>query len=639
MSETRTAGRQHAAPATSGALQSPDVGGGHGRRRVGRLACACACALALAWCAPNLAGAAELVVNDTRDRVDSSIGNGICRTGANTCTLRAAVQEANALPGADVIHVPAGVYELEIPSINDDLPGTGDLDVTDTVTIVGAGATATILDGGFPLPGASPEVRGLDRLLEIHPTAGDVTIEGLTLRNGFSEDSGGAIQNWSPRRLRLNSVHVIGNLARKDGGGVNNADPIQYEWASGVTPPVVAIPSGRVEIVASTLSGNAAGGVGAAVNNVSTGTVSILSGSRVVDNPGPMVPDPAQVIDPLDPEPVDLVPGPGVYDPNAAAIANKAEFDTVGTIHVADSTVADNFAPQSGAGIQNVGSGRIIVERSTLARNTTEADGGAVYSDGGTLTVTGSTFTENLAHASGSAIYSKGDVNSIGQRGRVTIAGSTFRDGVAWAHAGAVYSGGDADVTVTDVVVEGNHAEDAGGGLAAFGRSTLTLTRGTFTGNSSHGEGGGLFTASDRAIKVADSTFTENTAGVPGELGHDAAGGGVYTETGPVEVSGSTITHNTSTEHGGGLYIDNHGDVAVADTVVSHNSTLTTGGGIENSGTRVNFQRLTVAGNRAGEEVAASTTRPAASSPCSSRRSARTARSAAAASRTPPTAR
>src|SRR5918992_1082824 len=48
------------------------------------------------------------VVNDTRDRVDSSVGNGECRTGAGTCTLRAAVQEASPLAGA-TIHVPGGV--------------------------------------------------------------------------------------------------------------------------------------------------------------------------------------------------------------------------------------------------------------------------------------------------------------------------------------------------------------------------------------------------------------------------------------------------------------------------------------------------------------------------------------------------
>ena len=601
MSEIGRRSPECLAPATSGALQSPERGGAaEQRRRLGRLFAvllACACALTLA---PSAAGAAEIVVSDTRDRVDASVGNGLCRTSAGTCTVRAAIQEANALPGHDVIEIPAGVYELEIPSVNDDLPGTGDHDIVDTVTLVGAGAGATILDGGFPLPGASPEVRGLDRLLEIHPTAGDVTISDLTLRNGFVDDSGGAIQNWSPRRLRLEHVHVLDSLARKDGGGINNADPIQYEWT--VAPPAVAIPSGRVEIIGSTLSGNAAGGVGAAVNNVSTGSVSITAGSRVVDNPGLMVPDPAQVIDPLDPDPVRLLPAEGVYPPNTSAIANKGEFDTVGTIHVADSTVSDNFAPQSGAGIQNVRSGRLVVERSTFSRNTTEADGGAIYSGGGTVTVTGSTFEENLAHASGAGLYSKGNVNTIGQRPRVTIADSTFSDGVAWAHAGAIYNDGDADMTVTDVTVEDNHAEDAGGGLATFGRSTLMMTRGTFTGNAAHGEGGGLFTAADRSVKVADSLFAENSAGVPGLEGHDAAGGGVYTETGPVEISESTIAGNTSTEHGGGLYIDNHGDVLVTDTLVRDNFTPTTGGGIENSGTRVTFERLTVANNRAGED-------------------------------------
>jgi CSLREA domain-containing protein len=137
------------------------------------------------------ARAATFTVNSAADRSDANPGDGICRTSQGVCSLRAAIQEANALPGADTIQVNAGTYELEIVSVNADLPETGDFDIHGPVTIFGAGAEQTIIDGGFPLPGASPEQRGLDRLFEIHPTAGNVSIRDLTLREGFSPDSCG----------------------------------------------------------------------------------------------------------------------------------------------------------------------------------------------------------------------------------------------------------------------------------------------------------------------------------------------------------------------------------------------------------------------------------------------------------------
>ena len=57
------------------------------------------------------------VVNSTGDASDNNPGNGVCFTGANNtqgqpaCTLRAAIQEANALAGADVIKFDMPVTE------------------------------------------------------------------------------------------------------------------------------------------------------------------------------------------------------------------------------------------------------------------------------------------------------------------------------------------------------------------------------------------------------------------------------------------------------------------------------------------------------------------------------------------------
>src|SRR2546428_469029 len=87
--------------------------------------------------------AATFTVNDTTDTVDAALGDGMCATAGGTCTLRAAIQEANALPGPDTIMVPAGTCLLTIEGRDDDLAATGDLDIPDDVTITCACDTTT----------------------------------------------------------------------------------------------------------------------------------------------------------------------------------------------------------------------------------------------------------------------------------------------------------------------------------------------------------------------------------------------------------------------------------------------------------------------------------------------------------------
>jgi CSLREA domain-containing protein len=575
--------------------------------------------------------AASFTVNSTADSPDLNPGDGLCKArvnGQDVCTLRAAILEANASPGADTITVPAGVYELGIPVLNDDLPETGDWDIHGPVTIVGAGASSTIIDGSWPIEGADPEARGMDRLFEIHPGAGNVTFKNLTLREAFSSGDGGAIQNWSSGLLRLENIHVKDNLASGSGGGLNNADPIDYDW---ITAPLTMPKSGRVEIVGSTFSGNSAGGGGAAINNVSTGTISIMSNSQIVDNPGQMIPDPLDtpplIQNPqnpgeLIPDPTHIqgmIPAPGVYQPDSSPIVNEAQHEAVGTINISNSTVARNYATHDGAGIYNGGTGTITITSSTISDNTTEAAGGGIYAVGGTITISDSTISKNKAH-DGGGLYSDGASDLNGLRSRVTITGSAIKDNVVEAGGGGISNGGDAHLAITDTTISGNKAGDAGGGLAHAGRASMTLTRVTFSGNSTHGEGGGAWTSGERQVIITASTFTDNHAGTPevgdlppvgpgpigkpGDANFDAmanvsGGGGLYTEGGPVTITGSTFSDNTATDEGGGISIDNFGDFVISDSTVSGNRAGADGGGIENSGMRVTFERLLVTGNRA----------------------------------------
>ena len=161
------------------------------------------------------AHSAEFVVDTTTDAVDASPGDGTCNTGTGTCSLRAAVQEANALPGPDTIQLGAGTYTLTILGQGDDLAATGDLDITEEVSIVGASRDTTIVDGN-----------ATDRVLDIFQSALQVTISGLTLRNGTPGPAGYGGGMYNSSTLTLSNVAVTGNTAGVSGGGIENDSEI-----------------------------------------------------------------------------------------------------------------------------------------------------------------------------------------------------------------------------------------------------------------------------------------------------------------------------------------------------------------------------------------------------------------------------
>jgi CSLREA domain-containing protein len=212
------------------------------RARTTFLFLAVAAALALLFglrAATAATAGTTFIVTSTTDAVDANLSNAACATSTGACTLRAAIQQANALAGDDVIQVPAGTYAIAIAPQNENLANSGDFDVTAPVTIIGAGKEATILDGGVPNSSA-PEMRGRDRVLEVHAAAGNVTLAGLSIREGYSAEQGGGIYNVSSGTLRLDDVRVLDSYAAKYGGGIANAG------------------AGLVELVGSTASGNGA---------------------------------------------------------------------------------------------------------------------------------------------------------------------------------------------------------------------------------------------------------------------------------------------------------------------------------------------------------------------------------------------
>lgn len=185
--------------------------------------------------------AAVFRVDVTTDAVDASPGDGSCATASGECSLRAAIQEANASAGLDIIQLPAaaspGLYELTLVGPGEDAAASGDLDVTDDLAIVGIGggritvrstptdrvfdvaAGASLSLFSFQVEGGSaPGVAGGC----IRNSAGQLELDSITLRD-CEALFGGAIANLQGAVLDAVNVTFSDNAASDQGGALGNA--------------------------------------------------------------------------------------------------------------------------------------------------------------------------------------------------------------------------------------------------------------------------------------------------------------------------------------------------------------------------------------------------------------------------------
>jgi len=169
----------------------------------------------------SLAYAVGFTVDSPLDGVDANPGDGVCATVDGYCTLRAAVMEANALPGRDTITLGAETYGLSIRRSDEDTAASGDLDITDDLEIRGAGTELTVIDGNPP-GGVAP----FDRTLDVGPGA-TVLISQLTIRHGVGDFGGGILNQGS---LTLSDV-VVREAFASEGGGVFNAGALTLDNA------------------------------------------------------------------------------------------------------------------------------------------------------------------------------------------------------------------------------------------------------------------------------------------------------------------------------------------------------------------------------------------------------------------------
>jgi CSLREA domain-containing protein len=377
-------------------------------------------------------------------------------------SLREAITKANTTAGADVIVVPAGVFKLTQVGTGENANATGDFDITGDVTIQGAAAGLTIIDG-----------LRFDRVIDVlgsAPSSIKVVLQGLTVRHGNIAGSGGGIQ-VDNADLVVRDCTITDNKAQF-GGGIDNDT-----FATGNVTLVRAIVArnvaaafgggifaGALTVKDSTVRRNLAGGEGGGIA-AETGTLTNCTISG-----------------------------------NSAAQHGGGILTITGTL--TNCTISGNFAAQNGGGIRANTSATLT--RCTVSGNTAGNEGGGIHATT-SATLTRSTVSGNRAEVDGGGIWGSS----------ATLTNSTVSGNSAGGNAGGILTN---TATLNRCTVSGNSAGATGGGILA---PTATLTNTTVSGNSAANEAGGIWAT---AAALVNCTIAENSAGIGGGLFHNPGG-------------------------------------------------------------------------------------------------------------------
>ena len=377
--------------------------------------------------------------------------------GSDTIGLDQSVD--NAVSG-DTIQIDSGTFYL----IETLAPQTG-------VTIVGAGAGSTILDG-----------IGKYQIMYVSPGV-TVALSGLTLQNGTA-GNGGGLDNAGT--VTLTNCTLSGNTATNNGlgGGIFN-DGTQK--------------GGLMTLTGCTLSGNSVaglGGGGGLANEDGTVTLTncVLSGNTAGG-------------------------GGGVWNFSGTVTLSGCTFTQNSAIYSGYAGSGNSY----GGAVMNLQGGTVTLSQCALTQNTARRGiGGGVYNAAGGVTLSRCALTQNSA--TGDALGEFGSGGGFYNLDKATLTACTLSGNTA-AGSGGISNGNNATLTLTECTFTGNTApggrdnygELVGGGGGGLGNGgTATLTECTFTGNTAAVRAGGLVNSGTATL--TDDIFWNNSAPSSPEL-------------------------------------------------------------------------------------------------------------------------
>lgn len=412
-------------------------------------------------------------VTSTADLSDTTPGDGSCQASNGQCTLRAAVEEADALNGNATIQLPAGTFTL----------GSNALSVTNqpNLTITGAGPSQTMIDGNFN-PGILDDRGGGQSLALSH----------LSLVHGRQFDTiAFAGSNFSLDDVRMSD---------DDDGPSGNG--LVY-----VVPPSGAT---TVTVTNSTFDGDTDG-----VNAFGNGIFHIGASSANVTLTNDVFAH-------------DSV-GTGGHAANGLVHVITTSGGITATVNgtrFTDDVAGTTF--QGGGGgmlsLQSAGAGTVQVNDSAFVNDSTYNQGTGLW-----LFAPGSGTTvdiERSAFVGGTAQYEGGGVNVTASGATLTLGNDTFANNstqLSGHHGGALFVGGANTTTLTNDTFVGNsepNSTDGAGIYAAAG--TISFANDLLTQNTS---GAAVHNCFLTGVTVTDQGHNIDDGGGNGTCGTNATTG------------------------------------------------------------------------------------------------------------------
>ena len=445
-------------------------------------------------------------INSLSDSPDNLPGDGICQDVGGLCTLRAAIQEANATPGKDFIGFNGGLtgtIELTgpLPAINSDIDLSGP-GVPELLTI-------------------RRNTGGDYRILTIN--SGNVAISRLTVANGKTADgasgtttagsggSGGGILH-SNGTLELIDVNIVGN---RTGNGGNTTESNSFAGDGGFGGGLASFATLTMRNCKVLNNATGKGGDGASGRLGGFGGGLYLTGPVTLTN---------VTVD-------GNSTGDGGTGINAGLSGGNSGYG--GGIYISNAATLTNLTVTNNT-IGNVVRGNA-------------GDGGGLYFFSGTATITNSIISNNhTGNASGFLAYS-GFGGGISNNGNLTVTNSLISGNTTGNNGTSGQGGGGAGIRNTFLLklinstVSGNTvgstdspgSSTAGGGVTNW--TTMTITNCTITGNNASNNANGVagnFNGSN-TTNISNTIIAQNgpagsfeVNGSFASLGHNLIGNG-----------------------------------------------------------------------------------------------------------------
>ncbi len=301
---------------------------------------------------------------------------------------------------------------------------------------------------------------------------------------------------------------------------------------------------------------------------------------------------------------------------NESAQNGGGVWNSASTLTIDGAVISGNTANQHGGGIYNCSDATLVFISGAITRNEAAKYGGGVY-NANAFTMSGGTIRENKA-SEGAGVNTAGDAN-----GTFSMSGGSISNNTATEKGGGIYSAG--TLTITDSTISGNKAKNGAGIYIAGGNTTFKAGDENdaakyvkIQNNTATKNGGGIFVAGSyggvsldyvtitgnkavdgAGVYDADIVRLQNPATISGNTA-SGNGGGVYqTDGAKLDAYNTTVTvsGNTATKDGGGVYFANaNGDF----TATVNSNTAANGGGIYLAAGSLSFgYGMTIAENTA----------------------------------------